>query len=147
MCAAFRSRLFADPPVVATILKQLRQCADDAGFALIAYCFMPDHVHVLVGGQRADARLPAFVARFKQASGFWFRTTTGSNLWQAGYFDYVLRDADATDDVVRYIVANPVRAGLAATVGEYAFAGSDTFDALGTTWDGASHRRGQRGQG
>jgi putative transposase len=142
LCTAFRRQPFTHPPVVATVLRQLRHSAADAGFALIAYCFMPDHLHVLAGGERADARLQTFVGRFKQASGYWFRKTTGNHLWQAGYVDHILRDADATNDVVRYILAKPVRAGLATTVGEYPFAGSGTFDVRGTTWDGTARQQG-----
>jgi hypothetical protein len=40
----------------------------------------------------------------------------------------VLRDDEATAAVARYILANPVRAGLTTELGEYPFAGSDVFD-------------------
>jgi hypothetical protein len=38
---------------------------------------------------------------------------------------------------VRYILENPIRAGLAKKLGEYPFAGSDVYDlpALLTAWD------------
>jgi hypothetical protein len=40
------------------------------GFALIAYCFMPDHLHMLVAADSEDADVTAFVKRFKQLTGF-----------------------------------------------------------------------------
>ena len=33
----------------------------------------------------------------------------------------------ATDDVIRYILENPIRAGLAAKFGEYPYAGSGVY--------------------
>ena len=48
------------------------------------------------------------------------RATLGeSALWQRGYHDHALRKDEDIKDVARYIVANPVRAGLVARVGDY----------------------------
>jgi hypothetical protein len=44
-----------------------------------------------------------------------------------GYFERVLREDDSTFDVVRYIVQNPVRAGLVASALQYPFLGSNTM--------------------
>ena len=56
---------------------------------------------------------------------------------QSGYHEHILRDDEATESVVRYVLENPVRAGLTAALGEYAFAGSDVYelDALKTAWE------------
>jgi hypothetical protein len=40
----------------------------------------------------------------------------------------VLRDDEVTIDVARYILGNPVRAGLAATVEEYPYVGSLVYE-------------------
>jgi putative transposase len=141
-CTAFRRPAFSDPAVAATLLMQMRRCATETGFAVLAYCFMPDHVHLLVAGVRADSALRSFVTRFKQASGYWYSKVNGHDLWQRGFYDYVLRDQDATGEIAGYILANPVRAGLTAAVGEYPFAGSDSFDAAGIVWDGERVRHG-----
>jgi len=47
-------------------------------------------------------------------------------VWQPGYHERVLRD-EATDDVIRYILENPIRAGLAAKFGEYPYAGPGVY--------------------
>jgi len=107
-------------------------------FALIAYCFMPDHLHVLAAGQSESADLCDFVKRFKQSSGFAYRKIHKEGLWQPGYHERILRDDEASEAVVRYILANPVRAGLTKEVGEYRFAGSGVYELseLLTAWDG-----------
>jgi REP element-mobilizing transposase RayT len=80
---------------------------------------MPDHVHVLIRAVANDADLPRFVSRWKQATGFAHLRARGNRLWQPGYFERVLRREELTASVARYIVANPVRAGLTRNVGEY----------------------------
>ena len=79
-----------------------------------------------------------FVRRFNQTTGFMHRRETGQPLWQPGYHERVLRDDEATLTVVRYILENPIRAGLATDLGEYPFAGSEKYslEDLRTAWDG-----------
>lgn len=88
---------------------------------------MPDHLHVLLIGESEDADLCACVKRFKQLTGFAYKQLHQNRLWQHGYHERVLRDDEATLAVVRYILENPVRAGLAGRLGEYPFAGSDVY--------------------
>jgi hypothetical protein len=45
-------------------------------------------------------------------------------LWQKSYHDHILRKEEAVADVVRYILENPVRAGLVDSIGEYPHAWS-----------------------
>ncbi len=108
--------------------------------ALVAYCFMPDHVHLLVYGTSETSDLRAFVVDFKKVTGFEYRQRHGRHLWQRGYFDRILRDDESTEAVVRYTLENPVRGGLAGQLGEYPLAGSDMYDLRGllSAWDDSS---------
>jgi hypothetical protein len=45
-----------------------------------------------------------------------------------GYFDRILRDNDPTEGVIRYILENPVRAGLVDDVREYPLIGAAKYD-------------------
>lgn len=45
-------------------------------------------------------------------------------MWQSGYYDHVLRNDEGSLGVMRYILENPVRAGLVAEVQEYPYSGS-----------------------
>jgi len=128
LCVDGRQRVFIERHVAERAVLQLRQSAAKHAFAIAAYCFMPDHVHLLVYGTSPDASLTAFVAHFKQMTGFAYRQATGQLLWQEGYHDRVLRNEEQTETIVRYILGNPVRAGLTREWGEYEYAGSDLFD-------------------
>ncbi len=95
--------------------------------AILAYCFMPDHVHVLVEATREDADLLAFVHSAKQKTAYWFVRSTGRPLWQASFHDRILRTADATLSVARYIFENPVRASLVVSPTDYPLLGSERY--------------------
>jgi len=83
---------------------------------------MPDHVHVLLDARDDSAALRDVVKRWKQASGYWYARRFGRTLWQSGYFERILRREETTKLVANYILANPVRTGLAKHVGEYPYA-------------------------
>ena len=93
----------------------------------IAYCFMPDHVHLLVEGQNEASDALAFIHRAKQLSAYEFSKTCGGTLWQPSFHDRILRDDEATLSVTRYIFENPVRAGLVKSPEDYPFLGSAKY--------------------
>jgi hypothetical protein len=60
-------------------------------------------------------------------SGVHFARRFRARLWQRYGFERVLRQHEPTADVARYILENPIRAGLARSVAEYPFMGSSVF--------------------
>ena len=117
-----RARHFETADTTAWVLEQLLQRLDPFRFAMFAYCFMPDHVHLLLESQSNDASLIGLISRWKQTTGFRFKHAHGVRLCQSSFFDRVLREDESSVSVAAYILSNPVRASLAATVGEYPFA-------------------------
>jgi len=47
------------------------------------------------------------------------RGKEGHSVWQDGFHDHALRREEDLKEVARYIIANPVRAGLVTRVGDY----------------------------
>jgi len=127
-CTTDRHKAFINPDVSERCTAQLRTTAALHEFAIAAYCFMPDHLHLLLYGTSEAADLRRCISRYKQITGFEYRSRHGRKLWQPGYHDRVLRDEEATETIARYILGNPLRAGLSKEWGEYPFAGSDLFD-------------------
>lgn len=120
-CTRRRARVFTHPMRVAIATEQIQRTADECWFALLAYCFMPDHLHLLVEGLADDADLRVFVNRGRRRVGC--AIAAERRLWQDGCYERVLRDSEPTRRVAAYIVSYPVRAGLARRIGEYRFAG------------------------
>jgi REP element-mobilizing transposase RayT len=85
----------------------------------LAYVVMPDHFHWLI--ELKNMPLRSLMGRTKS------RTTVALNrllqregpLWQPGFHDRAIRKEEDLEAVARYIVANPLRAGLVDKVGDY----------------------------
>ena len=122
-CTYRRAPLFVSGQAVAAALTQIERTCRENDFDLLAYCFMPDHVHLLVEAVTADADLRRTVSLMKQRSGYEFQKTFHQHLWQGGYYERVLRNEQATRTIIRYIFENPVRAGLVERYGDYPYLG------------------------
>ena len=88
---------------------------------------MPDHVHLLVEGRTIGADLRRFVKSAKQSVAQSSAHRARGLLWQKGYHDRILRPGDDAKALARYIVENPIRAGLAQTPTAYPHLGSDVW--------------------
>jgi len=100
----------------------LLEAASSCEIQVDVYCFMPDHLHLLVTSEGSDVR--NFVRAYKQASGFWFRRATAGQLWQKSYCDHVVRSDEDMERIGEYILDNPVRAGLCDRWEEHPFSWS-----------------------
>jgi putative transposase len=126
ICFHNRSRLGANPRIARWLINELQKHAVACEFFVHAYCIMPDHVHFLVAASAETSNLTKFVESYKQATAFAYARKTKSELWQAKYYDRVLRGRDSAEGVAWYIWLNPVRQGLCATPTEYPLLGSFT---------------------
>lgn len=87
----------------------------------LCYVVMPDHIHWLMQVQ-ADSDLSTIVQRVKSLATKNLRNALVVDdipVWQPSFFDRALRRDEDIQVVARYIVANPLRAGLANSLREY----------------------------
>ena len=119
----FRRPHFSDARFVRFCIKTLGEEAGTHQFEVLAYCFMPNHVHLLVAGLDEISHLKPFMQQFKQITGFAFKQDHGASLWHRSYHDRVLRREESIGSVAAYIWANPVRAGLVARPEDYLYSG------------------------
>jgi putative transposase len=90
--------------------------------AMLAWVLMPDHAHWLVELSEHDV-LGMVVNRIKSASARHANKALNREgaLWSVAYHDHALRVVDDLQDTARYVVANPLRAGLVKSLGDYPF--------------------------
>ena len=132
ICTYRKCQAFCDKEVVTICLESLKEKSRLLNFKVWAYCFMPDHLHLLLEGKTKDADLKKMIAMFKQISAYQYRQNVGQRfsaekepiLWQPSFYDHVLRKNEDLFDVVRYILNNPVRKGLVRHYTEYMYSGS-----------------------
>ncbi|HUE93216.1 REP-associated tyrosine transposase [Pseudomonas sp.] len=102
------------------------RCFEDAallrGSRMLAWVLMPDHAHWLLQLGEAD-NLGDVIGRLKSASSRHTNRTLNrmGSLWSKAFHDHALREEDDLQAVARYIVANPLRAGLVKRIGDYPF--------------------------
>ena len=108
------------------VREQFLRALQETNVADIAHCFMPDHVHQLVKGTHAETDAKLYMRKAKQYSGFYFTKTFQMKLWGGKGFDRFIRDAYEYRAAVKYIIENPVKAGLVKRVEDYPFTGSST---------------------
>src|SRR5690606_35429318 len=122
-----RRRLFTDPALVDSVGSQFLQTAEECALAVLAYCFMPDHLHAVVLGGAADADLRRFLDRAKQRTGYMFARTHGGRLWQPGAFERTIRENEDVLATIDYVITNPVRASLVTSARDYPHWGSQIY--------------------
>jgi len=99
--------------------RTLHAAPADSSIDTLAWVLMPDHVHWLITLQ--ETRLEDVVRRFKSRAARAVNTSTGRTgpLWQGGYHDRAVRREEDLQNLARYVIANPVRAGLCQRVLDY----------------------------
>ena len=118
---AGRRRVFDSFSLAAIVARELIQCERARRWHLHAWVVMPDHLHLLLELRSGtlDSTMRAFKGRCAHRINA-SRVCSGS-LWQAGYHDRAVRRDEDLVAVARYVIANPVRAGLVTRIGAYPF--------------------------
>ncbi|MDI3353925.1 transposase [Pseudomonas sp. UYIF39] len=114
-----RTPVFKDFALGRLVVDQFRN-AQNLGLAnSLAWVVMPDHFHWLIELQQGS--LSELMQKTKSMSTKAVKQRTGRNasLWQRGFHDRALRREEDLVKVARYVVANPLRAGLVEKLGDY----------------------------
>lgn len=112
-----------DGSAVASIVDEALHYRDGKEYDLIAHCIMPNHVHMVFSLLAKVSRndIPTYdKPLFRIMQSLKRYTASKSNLslgrsgafWQDESYDHVVRDADELDRTIRYVLNNPVKAGL-----------------------------------
>ncbi len=101
------------------LIAAMKQAEDAGRIESFAWVIMPDHLHWLVCLNRGS--LGALMRDVKSQSGRLIKRAAGSNqpIWQAGYHDRAIRGDEELLATARYVVANPLRAGLVTRIADY----------------------------
>ena len=100
--------------VARRVIGGMRDMDDRDQTLTLAFCLMPDHLHWLFRlGHGSD--LSTLVGRLKGRSSRHVPLLR----WQRGFHDHAVRGDEDLRRLARYIITNPVRAGLVDRVGDY----------------------------
>jgi Rad3-related DNA helicase/REP element-mobilizing transposase RayT len=105
---------FLRQDAVAQIVADALAHFDGERYRLIAWCIMPNHVHVIVQPMEGED-LPDILHSWKSYSSLRANRALGrrGTFWQAEYYDHLIRDDGDLRHVVQYALFNPEKAGIA----------------------------------
>ena len=114
-----RAPRFLDFELARIVVDELRRLDREGWVSSMAGVLMPDHLHWLLS--LGDATLADVLKALKARSAQRGNRKGGMSgpLWQRAFHDHALRNEDEILPTARYIIANPLRAGLVERVGDY----------------------------
>ncbi|MBT9267632.1 transposase [Pseudomonas sp. MG-9] len=114
-----RQPVFSDWKLGRLLVAELRRAHEERQVNSIAWVVMPDHFHWLMQLESPD--LGRVMGSVKSRCALKVNQETGRQgpLWQTGYHDRAIRDGEDLKPFARYIIANPLRAGLVERIGDY----------------------------
>jgi REP element-mobilizing transposase RayT len=117
---AFRRPILTVPYRAEIVLSAIRWLNSEDHFKVDAAVVMPDHLHI--AGQLREKALAGIMHSLKSFTANRLSATgVRAPVWQDGYHDHGLRHDEDYRTKVRYVLENPVRAGLVERAEDYAY--------------------------
>ena len=114
-----RAALFLEGNLNKQVIDIAEQACSIHKYELLAFCLMPDHLHLLVRSQEGATGLRLFMRAMKS----FCTRTVGSKIWQKGFYEHVMRTGEDVKKTAEYIINNPVRKGLVQRAEDYQWGG------------------------
>jgi len=114
-----RKPLFADWRLGRLLVQELRSAEDLQLARSLAWVVMPDHLHWLVELDGCSVESLAQRIKSRSAKAINAARQTQGRVWQRGFHDHAVRKEEDIQTLARYVVANPLRAGLVERIGDY----------------------------
>ncbi|MEN6641317.1 MAG: transposase [Armatimonadia bacterium] len=120
ICTKGRAKTFADYEVAECLSELIRL---QFGEYLIAFCVMPNHVHVVLA-TNPEIDVMTQVTRLKgRATHDLHALGVEGEIWERSCWDRHAREEDNVWEMVEYVLDNPVRWGLVEKTEEWPHAG------------------------
>ena len=129
-----RQRIFEDEEDHRRFLETLVRYRDACGCSLLAYCLMPNHVHIVL--REGEQPLENVMRRIGASYVYWYNAKYGraGHLFQDRYRSEPVETDAYLLTVIRYVHWNPVKAGLCDAPQAYPYSScAGYFDAQAVT--------------
>ena len=120
-----RMPLFRDGDTIELLFGVLRDVKRQHPFESIAYCIMPDHIHLMlrvtdITNHNISTIMHAvkrqFTLRYKQR-----RNLQKFSAWQTRFYDHIIRNQEDFERHLNYIHFNPIKHGLVTRLEDYQY--------------------------
>jgi putative transposase len=127
-CVKNREKIFVNDKIFMEFKKIILQELKSEKCSSYIYLFMPDHLHIILSGDEDNSNSKKCFDRIKQKTGFWLSKNIKEVKWQKDYYDHILRSSENLYVSIKYILNNPVRAGMADYWKIYPYKGSTIYN-------------------
>lgn len=115
-----RVAYFNDLWVGRCVVNELRRLHDEGFVQSMAWVVMPDHLHWLISLEDSfDLGTLMKTLKARSAKAVNTQLDRHGSIWQRAYYDHALRKDEDVRGVARYMLNNPLRAGLVTDIGQY----------------------------
>ena len=114
-----RQTVFGSEGDFHAFLKAIADLKERMPFDLYGYCLMSNHIHLLVRPRKLSISRIVQSLLVSQTQRFHRFHRSGGHVWQGRFKSPVIQDDDHLLTVLRYIEANPLRAGMVERAGDY----------------------------
>lgn len=119
---ANRERLFDDAANAAIVARASEDGRLWYRSRLLAWVLMPDHWHGFIElGNLDDISIVVQRLKTNTARALRRHRSGGVPVWATGFHDRALRVDENLQVAARYLIANPIRAGLVTRIGDYPY--------------------------
>ena len=125
-----RKKYLLDDRICEALAKRINEAAKKHNFAVLAYVFMPDHVHMLIHPMNEIYDMSAILKSIKQgvSNKAKFRKWIATDLWEhGGGFDSNIFSPKPRHDCILYIMQNPVRKEMVEVSWEYRWSSANWY--------------------
>ena len=106
-----RDKFFLEQGNAEVLFKAIKWVQKRKPFELLAYCIMPDHLHLLLSLTEEDDSFSQKIREIKRQTTFNLRKSLGIPdlvIWQDRFWEHTIRDENDLTNCFNYIHYNPV---------------------------------------
>ena len=114
MVTSNRKKLFSKRTCIESFLSALFTIQSYYHFDLVAYCILPDHIHLIVTLAEDDKDFSSRLKEIKKKTTLAIRQSRGEpnlTVWQKRFWEHTIKDQDDFQNCFDYIHYNPIKHG------------------------------------
>ena len=117
-----RQKTFIEDQFARILINSLKKSDEHEYSSTLGFVVMPDHLHWIfkLGNEKCLSYVIKFV-KGRSANTINKYSQKRNFQWQPGFHDHVIRNDENMMSVMRYVIANPIRAGLVESIGDYPY--------------------------
>ena len=117
-----KESLFLNYEAARALSSTLHRVLQKQNSEILAWVVMPDHMHLLVQLSE-DELISKTMNRINSCTAIAVNKALKrhSPIWQGAYHDHAIRDEEQLHSATRYLISNPIRAGLVKNLADYPY--------------------------